>query len=75
MGIIKNIFRDHWDQFVSDHPQMIRDSVHKEVNRMLKCGLIENGFTILLFAKLFDGSFFNLIDAEYLNLQGCRQIS
>lgn len=30
---------------------------------------------ILLFAKLFDGSFFNLIDAEYLNLQGCRQIS
>ena len=29
----------------------------------------------LLFAKLFDGSFFNLIDAEYLNLQGCRQIS
>ena len=29
----------------------------------------------VLFAKLFDGSFFNLIDAEYLNLQGCRQIS
>ena len=30
---------------------------------------------MLLFAKLFDGSFFNLIDAEYLILQGCRQIS
>ncbi len=25
---------------------MIRDSVHKEVNRMLNCGLIENGFTV-----------------------------
>lgn len=30
---------------------------------------------LLLFAKLFDGSFFNLIDAEYLILHGCRQIS
>lgn len=46
MGVIKTIFKDHWDQFVADHPKMIRDSVHKEVNRMLNCGLIENGFTV-----------------------------
>jgi hypothetical protein len=54
MGKIKQIFEEHWDQFVAEHPEMIR---------------------ILLFAKLFDGSFFNLIDAEYLILQGSRQIS
>ena len=29
MGVIKTIFKDHWDQFVADHPKMIRDSVHK----------------------------------------------
>ena len=34
-----------------------------------------NNPSLMLFAKLFDGSFFNLIDAEYLILQGCRQIS
>ena len=28
---------------------------------------------ILLFAKLFDGSVFNLNDAEYLIFQGCLQ--
>lgn len=28
-GVIKDIFRDHLDQSVTDHPQMIRDSVYK----------------------------------------------
>lgn len=28
MGVIKDIFRDHWDQSVTDHPQMIRESVY-----------------------------------------------
>ncbi len=46
MGVIKKIFNDHWNQFVAKHPKMIRQSVHKEVNRMLSCGLIENGFTV-----------------------------
>ncbi|WFF72270.1 hypothetical protein [Proteiniclasticum sp. QWL-01] len=45
-----------------------------EINHQLTAKL--NQFApFMLFAKLFDGSFFNLIDAEYLILQGSRQIS
>ena len=46
MGKIKQIFEEHWDQFVAEHPEMIRISVHKEVERMLNCGKFENGWTV-----------------------------
>lgn len=46
MGIIKQIFQDNWDQFVLEHPNMVRASVHKEINRMLNCGSLNNGFTV-----------------------------
>ena len=46
MSKIRDIFQDHWDVFVSNNPNKIRDSVKKEVHKMLGCGRIENGFTV-----------------------------
>lgn len=44
MGVIKDIFKDHWDNFVRNYK--VRDSVRKEVDKMLGCGLIKNGCSI-----------------------------
>ena len=51
MGKIKQIFEEHWDQFVAENPEMIRISVHKEVERMLNCGKFENGWTVYTCAQ------------------------
>ncbi len=40
---IKQIFSDHWDSFIKDHPN-IRPVVRKEVKKMLSCGDTEKGF-------------------------------
>ena len=44
MGLIRNIFNDHWDTFAATHN--IRESVCLEVEKMLSCGLIGNGCTV-----------------------------
>lgn len=43
-GDIKRIFRDHFEQFVSKYKKIIRPVVIKEVEKMLDCGKIENGY-------------------------------
>jgi hypothetical protein len=41
---LKQIFRDHWETFVKNHPGQIRPSIHKNVAKMLRCGTEEMGF-------------------------------
>lgn len=43
-GIIKKIFEDHWDNFLALYGPRIRETVKKEVEKMLGCGSFENGY-------------------------------
>lgn len=43
MSKIREIFLDHWDEFAATHN--VRETVCLEVEKMLGCGLIENGCT------------------------------
>lgn len=46
---IKNIFKDHWDKFVSIAPSLnikIRDIVHKEVDKLISCGTSSLGYSL-----------------------------
>lgn len=43
-GDIKRIFSDHWDEFLERFGHNVRDVVVKEVEKMLGCGLLENGY-------------------------------
>lgn len=43
-GIIKKIFRDHWENFKKKYENRIRYSVKKEIKKMLKCMDISNGY-------------------------------
>lgn len=44
MGVIKQIFKEHWNTFAATND--VRDSVCLEVEKMLSCGCIENGCTV-----------------------------
>lgn len=41
---LKQIFADHWEGFVQNHPGHIRSAIHKNVAKMLTCGTEEAGF-------------------------------
>ena len=44
---IKDIFNDHWLSFLRDNPDInIRPVVHKEVEKMMGCGSLSNGFAV-----------------------------
>jgi hypothetical protein len=43
-GILKQIFKDHWDEFTYLYGHRIRKNVYHEMNKMLRCGSLENGF-------------------------------
>lgn len=43
-GIIKQIFRENWDEFVELYGHRIRPHVQKEVIKMIECGSLENGY-------------------------------
>lgn len=44
---IKDIFNDHWDSFLTDNPNLnIRPVVHEEVEKMMNCGSISNGYAV-----------------------------
>lgn len=44
---IKDIFTDNWDSFISDNPNLnIRPCVFDEVNKMIGCGSLSNGYAI-----------------------------
>ena len=43
-GDIKRIFNDHWDGFLRLYGHNVRSVVVEEVNKMLGCGLIKNGY-------------------------------
>jgi len=46
---IKQIFADHWDDFVSSHPQLtIRPAVFHNVDKILKCQTAELGFSVFM---------------------------
>lgn len=42
--VIKQIFIDHWDEFKKIYFGKIRENVYREVEKMINCGSIENGF-------------------------------
>lgn len=43
-GKIKRIFIDHWDEFAKLYKHRIRKVVFKEVEKIINCGSIENGY-------------------------------
>jgi len=43
-NIIKQIFLDHWDEFKELYRGKIRNNVCKEVEKMMLCGSLNNGF-------------------------------
>lgn len=44
---IKDIFNDHWNAFLEDNPNLnIRPVVYKEVEKMMGCGSLSNGFAV-----------------------------
>ena len=50
--IIKKIFQDHWDEFLSQHkdkiPEEMQSSVIEAVNKMLICGTKEMGYAVYM---------------------------
>lgn len=44
---IKDIFNDHWYSFLEDNPNLeIRPVVHSEVEKMMGCGSLSNGYAV-----------------------------
>jgi len=43
-GKIRKIFLDHWDEFCKLYRHKIRKHIFKEVEKMITCGSIENGY-------------------------------
>jgi len=44
---IKDIFNDHWYSFLEDNPDLtIRPVVHEEVEKMMGCGSLSNGYAV-----------------------------
>ena len=43
-NILKEIFIDNWAEFKVIHPGKIRKVVIEEVEKMMKCGDIKNGY-------------------------------
>jgi Putative transposase/Transposase zinc-binding domain len=41
---LRQIFADHWTAFVGEHSDLIRPSIHKNVEKMLVCGTEKAGF-------------------------------
>jgi len=43
-NIMVQIFRDHWSQFKRFHPNLTDDNIESNVQKMMGCGLKENGY-------------------------------
>lgn len=43
-NIMVQIFRDHWSQFKRFHPNLVDDNIETNVEKMMGCGLKENGY-------------------------------
>jgi len=43
-NIVVWIFREHWARFKEFHPEYITEDIGENVEKMLGCGLLENGF-------------------------------
>ena len=44
---IKDIFNDHWHSFLQDNPKLnIRPIVYEEVEKMMNCGSLSNGYAV-----------------------------
>lgn len=44
---IKDIFKDHWQSFLVDNPNLnIRPVVYEEVEKMMNCGCLQNGYAV-----------------------------
>lgn len=43
-NIMVQIFRDHWSQFKRFHPNLTNDNIEANVQKMMGCGLKENGY-------------------------------
>lgn len=42
--VMIQIFRDHWDQFKRFNQELVDENIEGNVEKMLSCGLIENGY-------------------------------
>jgi len=43
-NVFIQIFRDHWERFRELHPEYVSDHVEENVEKMMGCGLISNGY-------------------------------
>jgi len=43
-NVMVQIFRDHWDQFKRYNKEHIDKNIEENVEKMLGCGLLENGY-------------------------------
>ena len=50
--IVKRLFQDHWEEFLSQYPDKVPEdmqpSVIEAVNKMLQCGTKEMGYAIYM---------------------------
>ena len=67
--IIKRIFQDHWEEFLSQHkdkiPEEMQSSVIDAVNKMLICGTKEIGYAVCaqIVPSILRGSSSSLVKA------------
>lgn len=43
-NVVIQIFRDHWTQFKHYHPELITEGIEENVEKMMGCGLLSNGY-------------------------------
>lgn len=43
-NVVVQIFRDHWAQFKHYHPELVTDEIEENVEKMMGCGLLANGY-------------------------------
>jgi len=43
-NVVIQIFRDHWDQFKRFHKELVDENIEENIEKMMGCGLIENGY-------------------------------
>lgn len=43
-NVMVKIFRDHWDSYKRFHPEKISEDIEENVEKMMGCGEIENGY-------------------------------
>jgi len=48
-NVMVQIFRDHWAPFKERHPELVTDVIEENVQKMMGCGLSENGYFLYIY--------------------------